>query len=539
MPSTYSILNGELTESTRKTDIYSVLQDLPNNSQKLISPRDVRDAFLSTWSNSTFKITSIGGDEYIGVDSNNPNDRDVKKKILLGKRSVNSFNIMSDALINSSDSDIFFYNTKPDNINQDITKVSFLAGTSPNLFTSAPFIQSKKETNSISLSIENPQDSINIVSTSGRVSINNISFPTVSETQDNASNGKILKYKGNYPNGYLEWDDLVVDNTQIGQPGSTTNIYGDTVSLNGYSLEFVEDKIVPQTIGGIEQGMSFSTDSFNGQNWPLSEVMRELIYPFIEPDVRLDVINVDTNNKYAEVGQPVNLSFSYSVTTYARDDGEKISQAFLRDNGVVNSGTWNIIGSVIGPLTGTPGTTFSFTRSYSDSGINIVGKKIEYGFLVSNLNPSNFLNPSLSTFGFDYTSSDSIEFIAPFLVGFSEEEHDFDASGLTGLLIKDPYIDKIIEPYPGLGGYIEYEISSTTPSYIYFAHPFTSTENLTKIKDPNGYIIHDYDNTTLSGFTFSGILTPQSPVNYYGSYVVYRSINKSTYTGGGKFKFIF
>lgn len=539
MPSTYSILNGELTESTRKTDIYSVLQDLPNNSQKLISPRDVRDAFLSTWANSTFKITSIGSDEYIGVDSNNPNDRDVKKKILLGKRSVNSFNIMSDALINSSDSDIFFYNTKPDNINQDITKVSFLAGTSSNLFTNAPFIQSKKETNSISLSIENPQDSINIVSTSGRVSINNISFPTVSETQDNASNGKILKYKGNYPNGYLEWDDLVVDNTQIGQPGSTTNIYGDTVSLNGYSLEFVEDKIVPQTIGGIEQGMSFSTDSFNGQNWPLSEVMRELIYPFIEPDVRLDVINVDTNNKYAEVGQPVNLSFSYSVTTYARDDDEKISQAFLRDKGVVNSGTWNIIGSVIGPLTGTPGTTFSFTQSYSDSGINIVGKKLDYGFLVSNLNPSNPLNPSLSTFGFDYTSSDSIEFIAPFLVGFSEEEHDFDASGLTSLLEEDPYIDKLIEPYPGLDGYIEYEISSTTPSYIYFAHPFTSTENLTKIKDPNGYIIHDYDNTTLSGFTFSGILTPQSPFNYYGSYVVYRSINKSTYTGGGKFKFIF
>ena len=41
MPTTYSINVGTVIEATRKTDIFKVLQDLPDNTQKLISPRDV------------------------------------------------------------------------------------------------------------------------------------------------------------------------------------------------------------------------------------------------------------------------------------------------------------------------------------------------------------------------------------------------------------------------------------------------------------------------------------------------------------------
>jgi hypothetical protein len=537
MPATYSILNGEIIESTRKPDIYSVLQDLPDNSQKLISPRDVRDAFLSTWSNATFKLTSSGGNEYIGVDSNNPDDRDIKKKILLGKRSVGNFNVMSDALINSSDSDIFFYNTKADNLLQDTTKITFLAGTASNLFTTAPFIQAKVENSIISLNIENPQSSINISSGINRVSINNIPFPTVFETQNNAADGKILKYTGVYPFGNLEWGDPIINSTQIGQPGSTTNIYGSNVYLNGYSLEFIEDRIVPQTIGGIEQGMSFSAGSFNGQNWPISEVLRNLIYPQIPPTVSLEVLNIDTNNKYAEVGQPVNLSFSYSITTYARDNSESVSQYFLRDNGVVNGGTWNIIGATGGPLVGTPGTVFSFSQSYVDTGSNLVGEPLDYGLLASILD-TGILNPAVSTIGFDYVTVDSIVFVAPFLSGFSNILHDFSPLGLTTLL-QDPLMDKIIDVNPGSGGVIEDELFSPTPAYIYFAHPYSGTEEVKYIKDPNGFIIHDYNNLPLSGFTFSSPVTPQSPLNYYGSYIFYRSINMTSYTSGGKFEFIF
>lgn len=535
MPATYSILQGELTESTRKTDIYSVLQDLPNNSQKLISPRDIRDSFLSTWANSAFKLTSANGNEYIGLDSNNPSDRDVKLKILLGKRNVSGFDIMSDSLINSSDSDIFFYNTKPDNVIQDSTKITFIAGTSSNLFGNAPFIEAKKENSGINLNIRNPQSSINIVSNNGRVSINNINFPTVVDTSLNASDGKILKYQGTYPFGNLQWGDVTVNSTQVGSPGSTTNIYGATVSLNGYPLEFIENRIVPQTIGGVDQGMSFSASSFNGQNWPITEVLRLLLYPYIQPDLRLSVINLDTGNKYAEVGQPANLFFTYSITTYARESSEYVSKYFLRDGGTASL-TWDVISPVGGILSGTPGTTFSFNQAFQESNLGTLGEIKEYALMASTINPPTILNPVVSTFGFSFSVVDSIEYVSPFLINFSSNLFDFDPLGMSNLLL-DPLTNKIVEPYGGTGSFIEYQLINNS-SYIYFAYSSNYPE-LSMIKDPNGFIIHDSNNLPLSAFTFSNGIVPQVPFNNYGPYRLYRTISPVSYTGVGEFEFIF
>ena len=74
MSLTFSINVGSSTEATRKPDIFSVLNDIQDNTQKLISPRDVRDAVLSTWANTPFKVTtpnSLSNYEYIGIDSSN------------------------------------------------------------------------------------------------------------------------------------------------------------------------------------------------------------------------------------------------------------------------------------------------------------------------------------------------------------------------------------------------------------------------------------------------------------------------------------
>jgi hypothetical protein len=535
MPATYSIFKGELTESTRKTDIYSVLQDLPNNSQKLISPREIRDSFLSTWANSAFKLTSVGGNEYIGLDSNNPSDRDIKLKILLGKRNVGGIDVMSDSLINSSDADIFFYNTKPENLDQNSTKITFLAGTSSNLFTNAPFIEAKKENDNIVLNIENPQSSINIVSSNGRVSINNINFPTVSDTALNASDGKILKYQGTYPFGNLQWSDVTINNIQVGSTDSTTNIYGSPVFLNGYNLEFLEDRIVPKTIGGIKQGASFSMSSFNGQNWPITEVLRLLIYPYIEPDLRLSVINLNTGNKYAEVGKPANLFFNYSITTYARESSEYVSKYFLRDNGTASL-LWNVISPVGGILSGTPGTTFSFTQNYSENNSGAINEVKEYAIMASTINPANILNPIVSNFGFSFSAVDTIEYLAPFLINFSPTLYTPDPSGMSNLLI-DTQTNKIVEPYGGTGSSIEYHLNSVN-SYIYFAYPSNYPE-LTIIRDPNGFIIHDFNNISLSSFSISNNIVPQLPLNNYGPYRLYRTLLPVTYIGPGNFEFIF
>jgi hypothetical protein len=55
------------------------------------------------------------------------------KKILMGKRSFLSNDIMSESLL-SSDFDILFYNTKIDTISNTATKIAFLAGNDFSLF---------------------------------------------------------------------------------------------------------------------------------------------------------------------------------------------------------------------------------------------------------------------------------------------------------------------------------------------------------------------------------------------------------------------
>ena len=180
MPVTYSVNIGSQIEAYRKTDILSVLKDLPDNTQKLISPKDVRDAFLSTWANSPFKQTkNISGTEYIGIDSGNPSDRDIKQKIFLGKRSFGNTDILTSSLLSSTNTDIFIYNTKPDSVSQNSTIVSFLAGTNSTLFPYAPYIAGEYVNNLgteiITLEIRNPSlhtGGVNIYSDTGRVSIN-------------------------------------------------------------------------------------------------------------------------------------------------------------------------------------------------------------------------------------------------------------------------------------------------------------------------------------------------------------------------------
>ena len=57
------------------------------------------------------------------------------------------------------------------------------------------------------------------------------------------------------------------------------------------------------------------------------------------------------------------------------------------------------------------------------------------------------------------------------------------------------------------------------------------------------YIIHDSNNLTTSTFTYSNSVSPTAPIGFpsynYGNYRVYKSIGTCSYTGSGKFQFIF
>ena len=76
----------EMLESMKN----KVLDILKDNSNKEINPKDIRDAVLTSFSNSAFKQTlaSQSTISYIGVDTVNPNylNKDVKKKVEEAKK---------------------------------------------------------------------------------------------------------------------------------------------------------------------------------------------------------------------------------------------------------------------------------------------------------------------------------------------------------------------------------------------------------------------------------------------------------------------
>lgn len=547
---TFSINDGQIIESSKKSDIFSVLSDLPDNTKKLISPRDVRDAFFTTWASSPFKVTTpnLSSAEYIGIDTSNPADRDLKIPIYIGKRSYGNLDIMSDGLLGTNNADIFFYNTKSDSSNQDSTKLSILAGTYAYLWNSAPYIGASASDNKIDLNITNPSPmggEINIVSTIGRVAINGVVFPTLAETSASASNGKILRYYGSYPNGYLEWVDPIITQTNIGSLDFPTNIYGNPVNVNGYPLEFVDDDLVPVTIGGIPQGFSFSADSFSNSitgsysDWPLVEVLRKILYPYIEPVLSLSVTNLSTGNTYAEVGTTPSIFVKADLTLYAREENEYVSDFVISGTTYsVNSVTRNPLGF---SFSGDPGSTFSVTAStstFSSSHLNVK----DYNFAVSNTWISGFggVTAGAGSYPTPYflnSVTSSITFVAPILGQFGYLNNSTFTTIATDLYTS-PISSRFIENHPGASNSLYKNISGL--GYFYFGYPSNYNSlygTLSMIKDPNGFIIHDIKSLTYSAFTFS--YNVSSSGTTYTNYTIFRTKLPCSYYGDGNFEFIF
>jgi hypothetical protein len=549
--STYSINVGTIIEASKKPDIYSALVDLPDNVQKKISPRDLRDAIFTSWATAVFKLTTPDSisDEYIGIDTSNPENRDVKRKILLGKRTVGNLDVMSDTLLTNSDADIFIYNTKSDSASQNETKVTILAGTDSSLYYTAPWIGARflTQSNSIGLELRNPslQDGpINIYSDTGRVGINGVAFPTVAETLATASNGKILKYYGTYPNGFLQWADPTISTNVIGSTGSPTYIFGSSSYVNGYPLEFiVSGQVVPQNIGGIQQGDSFdyftyfSSISSQFQNWPIVEVLRKLLYPYIEPSLSISVVNPLNGTTYSEVGTTPSTVINFSITTFARDDNE-----YIRDYYIQNSATWST------PIAGPGGLSYSaipgsqLTETASGTTYSSTVGAIDYVLSVS--------NQWQAPFGYSYSATASMNYVSP-LIGIFLPTSQLDLS-ITGTTLAEVQnrsecttvmvygqtvsTTKKIQPQPGLSQSVFVDVDGT--GHLYFAHP-DSWGTLQYIKDPNGFLIHDIYSLTYSAFTYSTSITLQSPFTYYGNYILYKSNLTCSYNGIGQFELVF
>ena len=303
-----------------------------------------------------------------------------------------------------------------------------------------------------------------------------------------------------YPDGILAWDDPNVTLASIGSTGSPTNIYGYPVLINGYPLELVDATPVPVTVGGVEQGTTFSAGATASQ---LVEVIRSILYPYVPPDLTLQVLNSVTNTPYAEVSTVPSIVLSYSMMRLSNDI----------------------------TTTSISGTTFSGASFSGDPG------DLTQSSIVSATGSTSPVTIDYSLIVFDDASATSsatasFEFVYPVLYGFSTY-----SIGNTSSIVAS--MSKSITPYPGLSGSLI--LSYQGSGYLYFIMP-DSYGTMSYIYDPNGYIIHDYGDTASSAFTYVvgtiSILSSDS-ITYSSIYQMWSTILPCYVTSPSDFEFIF
>jgi len=316
----------------------SLLEDLKDNEEAYITPKYIRDAIVSAWDSNVFKETSASGSSisYIGVDSGIADDLSIKpgrdlemNKLLIGKRSFSpgtqsytaSADIMASDLI-SSDIDIYFFNTKRDIVSQNNTRIAFLAGTNPSLHSTSPYIQSQvakipggSQSLTFDLIARNGDIRIfsrgfdifgNPLNVGGTVSLNSIVFPTIATSSAAQNSGGIDRKNLIYQDGEFIWKKIEFPQTDhIGITGSQLNINGDDTKLNGFSLEFTDNRRSPMQIGDIQLGSTFNSMS-------IADVIRKIVYPYLPPMCTLSLS--PSQKEYLEVGTYPLVSLSYTIT---------------------------------------------------------------------------------------------------------------------------------------------------------------------------------------------------------------------------------
>jgi hypothetical protein len=479
---TFSVNNGQITEAISyplhiQSNFDDILLTLQDNVEKLIDPKDIRDALLSLWSSVPFKETigvNLTGtkDEvytYIGLDATDPSDRDIKKKILIGKRSysgtysyVNSHDIMTPQLLNS-DVDIFLFNTKPDTISNTTTRISILSGKNTGLYTIAPFIQSQYVSgtnNSLSMDFVSRVGDVNFnlnELTTGTFSLNNIQLPPRIESEAGIES-KTLVWRGPTSTGRVYWEELTRPIlSTIGTSSEPLIINGSPVNVNGYSLELNTTDYTPRSFGGIPMGTTFN-------NVAISEVLRRILYPYLGP-----LCTISTLRNYEELGSSPDTIINYTV--------------IKRTEPTLPASLSNTTSAIIPAITGQDYITISGTSAAVFVNSELGEDPVIFTISVSDGTTST----SASTF---------VQGILPYFYGVS--------SNGTSTILTTLALTKLVETQ----GDKELYLNGLAGQYLYFIYD-ASYPNLSQILDGNNL------NVILS-FELSTVLFT-SPQNYWAN----------------------
>jgi hypothetical protein len=510
--STYSYGNPP-TNAVKLDNINDVLGALPDNTSKLISPKDVRDAVYTLWENTIFKTTTSGGPEYVGIDQDN-----LISKIYFGKKKVNGQFVLNNNLL-STDVDFFFYNNKTASGVHD-TKVAFLAGTGSNfqnLQLSAPYLETSVVNNfpfgnTLDFQIRNSSyytngltaygGNISIYSENGYVLLNGVRYPTYLDNFDVTKQDYVLKYKYNLGTPLAVWEQQSTASLIDGlYSAGTVSIIGNPVVLNGLPIDFSYNIPTPVAIGGIPAGSTFS-------NVPLTEMIRRILYPYIAPEVTSTVtptlVEIGDTNTAVNILQfdftvYRNATFSISSITYFPtppfvyiNPASPLSPASI-PNGLNTYSIRPSLNVTTGLIFGTEAYTYSeFSVALQDTYPTSIGSTSSLYVVL----PWYYGTATVSA-----TQTSGINNLNLILGSFSTPQ----LGKLTSVLY-----EPVLSATSSYNKIFELSTSGITTNYanegyIYFGYPSVFPD-LASIQDPNGYVITN----SFKKFIITGINSPKS-----------------------------
>ena len=540
---TYSINVGTSQESQSKTSITDVLSILLDNTSKEITPRDVRDAIFSSWESSVIRYTSNGTYPYIGIDRGDVKDI----KLFLGKKSHSSSLIMTDDLINS-DTDIFFFNLKSDSaVTQDL-KIGFLAGASPSMYYTSPYLKSSYVSSNggyISLDLVNPATYGTIGIQSGfsaSITINNLTWPSrnyINNLVANPSNALSASASDLFlavrSSGAIELLTYSSNGGTLGSPGSPTTILGSPVTVNGNSLEYTNLTPIVATFGGISIGSTFS-------NVSLIDMISAMLYPYLEPLSTLTINSVDYGSG------PVPLSYNNTVERKHQPNSTPaitINYGFTITKRTFNVSTTNFLlkreVTTFSPSGGWPIITLSgsglLTQTYTGYSVGINGSLIASGTNVRNIftfscNVSDGTSSS--------TASTFFETVYPYFYGFGTTASTTSImSNQLGTDYSSGYISKRIDKKTNQILSVNSYALPNDEGYLHFMYPAVYG-TLSNIQDGNDYVEYSHGSSGIWTYATVSITHPNGSSYWTGvNYYVYRKTVLSLVPPSQNYKFNF
>jgi len=542
------------TVANQLPGLINIVQVLPDNTAKVITPKNFRDSVFTLWENSMFKPTTVSESNiyYVGIDQYQVVKSDgtsIYPKVYFGKKQTGGQFIMSDAILSRPEVDFFFYNTRDNSGGNYDTAIAILAGTQSFLINNevaAPILKSTVVSSAngpyLNLNILNTSyvtdgvspygGDINLLSSYGKDSLNGFSFPKLEEhigVPGQSKNDYVLKYKWVNNEAIGVWESAFSQSiTSINYPQGQVTITGNPIVLTGY--RFTDTNIVATGIGGIRAGETFN-------NVDVLDMIRRIVYTYIPPVVTSSFTLNGAPISLLETGDGVtlgNIRLNYKVTVNATHSVQ----------------TFNII-PLEGNVTSTP-TPFPSVLTRGDkSFVATLGfnplipsayKIYPYTFSITDNYPTNatYSNKLTVVLPYFYGSIATFSNTSAFLKPGAADSGLNDYLGINPTAPVGKLNSILVEPIIGSATYSNnLRLNITTQGlgtgfgkgWIYFGYP-SEFPPIKSIRDSNGLSMFNIMDPGSSAFaTFSANITNQQNPFFWNSrdYTFYISKNETTY----------